>query len=214
MTARRSFLARLGVAAAAFGVGSAASVHAQSAAPAGPFQPARHDKDAWFDQIPGKHRVFFDVVSPQGVADAIQFTDNTIEANKTGYGLEASDLALVVCLRHMATPFAFGDALWAKYGAQLGEALKVTDPKTGVAPVINTRRAALEELAKRGVHFAVCDFASHRFAGMVARRNNTDADAVYKEMVASVMPNSTFVPAGIVAVNRSQEHGYALAYVG
>ncbi len=114
----------------------------------------------------------------------------------------------------MSTLYAFGDPLWAKYGAQLGETLKVTDPKTGQAPLINTRRAALEGLAKRGVHFAVCDFASHRFAGMLARRSNTDADAVYKEMVANVMPNSTFVPAGIVAVNRSQEHGYTIAYVG
>ena len=214
MTARRSFLARIGTAAAAFGLGRSATMHAQSAAPAGPYQPARHDKDAWFDQIPGKHRIFFDVLTPQGVGEAIGYAENFFEANQSGYGLGDAELAVVICLRHMSTPFAFGDGFWAKYGAQLGETLKVTDPKTGQAPVINTRRAALEALAKRGVHFAVCDLASHRFAGMMARRNNGDADAVYKEMQVAVLSNATFVPAGIVAVNRSQEHGYAIAYVG
>ena len=74
--------------------------------------------------------------------------------------------------------------------------------------------AALETLAKRGVHFAICDMASHRFAGMVARKMDGDADAIYKEMTASVAANSHFVPAGIVAVNRAQERGYSVAYVG
>lgn len=56
--------------------------------------------------------------------------------------------------------------------------------------------------------------ASHRFAGMVARRTDGNADAIYKEMVESAVSNAHFVAAGIIAVNRAQERGYSLAYVG
>jgi intracellular sulfur oxidation DsrE/DsrF family protein len=67
---------------------------------------------------------------------------------------------------------------------------------------------------KRGVHFAVCDMASHRFAGVIARKIDGDADAIYKEMTANAIGNAHFVAAGIIAVNRAQERGYAMAYTG
>jgi intracellular sulfur oxidation DsrE/DsrF family protein len=212
MTPRRSFLTRFGVAAAAFGLGNAHAIAAQDSTAR--WQPAREARDDWFDQVPGKHRIFFDVLTVQGTSDAQGFAGNYFDASKSGYGLEATEVAVVICLRHMSTPLAFGDAFWTKYGAVLGEAIKLNDPKTAQPSIVNTHRAALETLARRGVHFAVCDMASHRFAGMVARRTDGDADAVYKEMTASVTGNSHFVPAGIVAVNRAQEHGYSIAYVG
>jgi hypothetical protein len=233
MTPRRSFLTRLGVTAAALGLGTAGSALAKpkladaDARDAGlpgrsshttlaseGWQPARDAKDDWFDQVPGKHRLFFDVLTPQGTGDAQGFAANYFDGSKSGYGLETTDVALVICLRHMSTPLAFGDAFWAKYGAILGESLKLTDAKTGQPTVVNTQRAALEALVKRGVHFAVCDLASHRFAGLVARRTDGNADAVYQEMVAGVIGNAHFVAAGIIAVNRAQERGYSVAYVG
>jgi hypothetical protein len=66
----------------------------------------------------------------------------------------------------MATVFAFTEPFWAKYGAALGESIKFNDPKTGQPPVVNVDKTWLEGLVKRGVHFAVCDMASHRFAGV------------------------------------------------
>jgi intracellular sulfur oxidation DsrE/DsrF family protein len=36
---------------------------------------------------------------------------------------------------------------------------------------------------------------------------------VFEEMKANLLPNARLVPAGIVAVNRAQERGYALASV-
>jgi hypothetical protein len=178
------------------------------------WQPARDPKDDWFDRIPGKHRIFFDALTPQGASEARAFAGNFFDGNQSGYGLENSEVAVVICLRHMATPLAYGDALWAKYGAVLGGAIKLTDPKTSQPSSVNTHRAALEAVAARGAHFAVCDMATHRFAGMVARRAGSDADTIYKEMVASAIPNAHFVAAGIIAVNRSQERGYTVAYVG
>jgi len=37
-----------------------------------------------------------------------------------------------------------------------------------------------------------------------------NADAVYKELVANLIPNSHMVAAGVVAVNRAQEYGFTL----
>jgi intracellular sulfur oxidation DsrE/DsrF family protein len=224
MNARRSFLSRLGVTAAAVGLGSA-KAFAQSgttkpSAESGSakasversdlWQPARDTKDDWFDQIPGRHRLFFDTLTDTGLRDARAFANNYFDASKSGYGLEQGEVAVVICLRHRATPFAFNDTFWAKYGPALADSLKLADPKTAANP----HKAQLEALIKRGVHFAVCDMASHRFAGGIARKVDGDAEAIYKEMVATVVGNAHFVAAGIVAVNRAQERGYSIAYTG
>jgi hypothetical protein len=220
MTARRSFLARFAAAAAVFSLGESSpgaqeARPAPTAAPPDPhWHPAREAKDDWFDQIPGKHRLFFDAVSPEGVAGATHFADNFFTANKDSYGLEAGDVAVVICLRHRATPFAFTDTIWAKYGAVLSVAEKLTDPKTGQPPTVNLYRASLEAQVKRSVHFAVCDMASHRLAGAIARKVDGNAEAIYKEMAANAFANAHFVAAGILAVNRAQERGYAVAYAG
>jgi hypothetical protein len=143
------------------------------------------------------------------------FVGNYYGGNQSAYGIEPANLAVVICLRHSATPLAFGDAFWAKYGTILGESLKLTDPKTNTAPVVNLYKTQYELCASRGAHFAVCDSASHRFAGVIARKvDGATADGVYKEMVATAMPNAHFVAAGIIAVNRAQERGYSYAYVG
>ena len=195
---------------------------AQPAAPAPPaaplperrWQPAREPKDDWLDQIPGKHRLFFDAVSPDGAAAAMLYTTNFFTANKNGYGLEPAEVAVVICLRHRATQFAFTDAIWAKYGATLSESEKFTDPKTGQAPIVNVHRGALEGHVKRGVHFAVCDLATRRLSNFIARKSDANADAIYKELTTSAFGNAHFVAAGILAVNRAQERGYAVAYAG
>jgi hypothetical protein len=43
---------------------------------------------------------------------------------------------------------------------------------------------------------------------------NTTADAMVKEFTARALPNSHFVAAGVVGINRAQEHGYTLIYAG
>ena len=51
---------------------------------------------------------------------------------------------------------------------------------------------------------------------MIARAVGSTMEDVYKEMVPHAIGGAAahFVPAGIVAVNRSQERGYSIAYVG
>jgi intracellular sulfur oxidation DsrE/DsrF family protein len=210
MTARRSFLARLGGVAAAFGLASP-TTFAQPAAAR--FEPQRHEKDDWMG-LPGKHRLVFDGTSPEGVRDALQFTGNFFAGNRNGYGLEATDIAVIIVMRHRATQFAFTDAIWSKYGAHLSESEQFVDPKTKQAPAANVFKTQIENQTKRGTHIAACDLSAHRLASFIARKTDAKADDVYKELVANAMPNVHFVPAGIVAVNRAQERGYALSHAG
>jgi intracellular sulfur oxidation DsrE/DsrF family protein len=220
ISARRSFLSRLGGGFAAVGAalgGGTATARAQGSSSGG-WQPARHPEDEWYDRIPGKHRTFLDAVSARGVGEALHFASNIFTTSKSGYGLENSEIAIVVCLRHAATAFAFNDAIWSKYGAAMVP--PTTDPKADAAPARNPynlesrRDEAFDALIKLGVHFAVCDKSTQGLAGSVARKTEGKSDVVYKEMLAHVIGNSHMVPSGIVAVGHAQEHGYAYAYCG
>ena len=41
-----------------------------------------------------------------------------------------------------------------------------------------------------------------------SRATNGTTDDIYKELTSNLVANAHMVPAGIVAVNRAQEHGY------
>jgi hypothetical protein len=217
--ARRSFLVRVSTLAAAVGLGGSAA-HAQTpaAAPAAVpdthWQPARHAQDDWFEQIPGKHRFFLDATTVKGVEEAAMFASNYFGASKDAYGLQDADLAVVVGVRHHATPFAFTDAMWAKYGEAWAERLEFEDPKTKKPPVVNVYTSNLAGLIKHGVHFSVCDMATHAYASIAARKISADFEEIYKELRANCVGNCHFVAAGIVGVNHAQERGYSIGYVG
>ena len=135
---RRSFVAGLGSAAAAL---AATSGTAAAQTPAARFTPARHQQDAWLDAIAGKHRTFIDAATPRGAGEAALYANNLYESNKSGYSLPEKDIVVVACYRHFATPFAFTDAMWAKYGKQFSMMIEFTDPKTKQAPSTNLLNA-------------------------------------------------------------------------
>jgi intracellular sulfur oxidation DsrE/DsrF family protein len=176
--------------------------------------------------MPGQHRFVFDTTSPDGFGGALLYANNFFLANQSGYGLGNADLAVVIVVRHNSTQFAYNDAIWAKYGTVLGQLSNVTDPQTKQAPKINIYNASaavaglpslgttLDSLIKKGVHLAVCQMATRRFAGAIAQGTGGTADGVYNELVANLTGNSHMVPAGIVAINRAQERGYSFANVG
>jgi hypothetical protein len=215
---RRAVLTGGSAAVAAVALGSPAS--AQSAGTTR-FQPARHPQDAWLDAVPGRHRTFIDASTVRGAAEAVLNANNLFEANKSGYSLSDRDVAVVICLRHFATAFAFTDAVWAKYGTPMSALLEFTDPKTKQAPTTNLLLSAdygmmlpnlgnsIPAVTTRGVQFAICDMATHFVATQLAGTGG-NADAIYKELVANLIPGSHLVAAGVVAVNRAQEHGYTL----
>lgn len=219
---RRSFLTGLkaGVASlAAVAMGGTALAQVKSNTR---WEPARHEKDDWLDEIPGKHRMVFDNPTPEGLADALAFANNFFRTNRTDYGLQNSDLAVVIIARHRATPFGYNDAMWAKYGEIIAARSKVVDPKTKEAPKLNlynatgygelvpTRGTTLESLAKLGAQFALCSVSTRGYAGAIAEAVKGNADDIFKELTSNLVSNARMVPAGIVAVNRAQERGYSL----
>jgi len=199
---RRSFLTRFNAGAAsiaALAMGGLAMAQVKSA-PAGRFEPARHDKDDWMDQIPGKHRLVIDTTSPDGFRDGLLFASNFLLANRNDYGLQNQDMAVIVVARHLSTEFGFNDTMWAKYGA----ALQAKEP-----PKANPHAASLAPLVTQGVQFAVCSMATRRLAGTIAGKVNGNADAIFAEISANLVSNGRMVSAGIVAVNRAQERGFS-----
>ena len=186
----------------------------------------RHPEDDWFDQPAAKHRFFLDTTSPEAFAQALTFARNFFTGNGNGYGLADADIAQIICARHRSTTFAYNDAMWAKYGATLSErANGFVDPRTKQVPTNNiymnagsgegpaNRGAPLDVLLKRGVRLAVCTLSTRAAATAIAQKSGAKVDDVFKELTSHLVPNARMVPAGIVAVNRAQEHGYAFAYV-
>jgi hypothetical protein len=218
-SARRSLLSGLGAAVAAFSLGSRT---AAAQAPAARFQPARHQQDDWMNALPGRHRTIIDCATVSGAAEGVLYSNNLYVANRNGYQLAENDLAIVVCLRHFATVFAYSDAVWGKYGQAFSNLVQFVDPKTKQAPKTNLLNSAdygltipnmgntIASVVKRGTHFAVCDMATTFISGEVAKAVNANPQALYKEFVSNLIPNSHMVPAGVVAVNRAQEFGYTL----
>ena len=223
LPARRSFITGVGsvLAFAGIGVGRAAAQTAASR-----FQASRHTDDDWMDKLQGKHRMVIDGVTANGGGEALLFANNLLNANKSAYSLGEQDMAIIVVMRHFATPFAFTDPIWAKYGKPMSAVIKFTDPKTQAPPSTNLYNSpdygltlpnlgtTIDALVKRGVQFAICDVATRFVAGQLAAAKLGEADAIYKEFAANTIPNSRFVPAGVVAVNRAQERGYTLIYAG
>ena len=221
---RRALIVGAGSLVAAAALGSRAA----SAQAAGAFRPAVQPEDRWLNQRPGKHRIFIDAATPNGAGEAILYTSNLLNANKTAYaGGTDADLALVVCLRHFATAFAYTDPVWAKYGKVMSGMLNFTDPKTKEAPATNLYRSSpayglslpnlgntIDAVTTRGAYFAVCDAATHFLAAQMAAPMKMTADEIYKELSTSLIPNSRLVSAGVMAVTRAQEYGYSLLYAG
>jgi hypothetical protein len=208
MKNRRVLITGLGAVAAAGALG-ARSVEAQGAS-SDPFMPILHSQDDWMSAMKGQHRIVVDVTSPTGVPDAIRFAGNLLTGHKNGWGVEESEVAVLVCFRHGATPFGYTDVIWSKYG-------KTIDPKATPPPAANPynsgEQTQLAALAKRGVQFMVCGTASRGLAGRIAGANG-DVEAILKEMGANLIPSARIVPAGVVGVVHAQERRFALVSVG
>ncbi len=224
---RRFFLKRLSGVATVLGGALAVGTRPAEAQSGGGenWKPARHAEDDWMDAVPGVHRFLFDNITASGFAGAMRFANNFIRVNNDDYGLENSDLAVVIVARSNSTPMSFNDAMWEKYGEALAARENLIDPKTDAPPKINlfntpgygnelpTRGLTLTDLFDKGVQLAVCRVATRGAAGRVARAVGGDADSIFEEFTDNLIDNCHLVPAGIVAVNRAQERGYSFAYV-
>jgi len=121
---------------------------------------------------------------------------------------------VIIVMRHNSTSFAYNDAIWTKYGENISKLISFVDPSTKAAPKTNVYNRQLDALLKRGMHLAVCQMATTRYAGSIAQALGGTADEIYKEITSNLLPNAHMVPAGIVAASRAQEYGYTFVSAG
>jgi intracellular sulfur oxidation DsrE/DsrF family protein len=224
---RRSLLVGMSAAAAGF-VAGATTACAQGPATTdqgGGFVPERHEFDAWLDELPGGHRVFVDSATAGGGAEALLYANNLYDAQEMAYSGNSADFAMIVCFRHLSTPFAYNDSMWLRHGTVFHGLMNFADPETGEAPTYNLMNSAdhstlanfgntIDSLAARGAQFAVCAVATQFFARQIGAAEASSAIDVYEELAAGMIPNSRLVSAGVMAVTRAQEYGYSLLYSG
>jgi len=213
---------------AGMGIGAVAAPFSGSARAqqTGKWVPVQESQDRWLDDIGGRHRQVFDTITPEGVARALTFTYTFYAASKDAYGIEPKDLGVLMIFRSGSTPFGFNDKIWSKYSAGLSSRSKLVDPVAKSAPVLNMYNAAdraaqlptngltLDALAGMGGQFAVCSVSSKKLAAALAKDTGESADSVFAELQANTVANARMVPAGIVALNRAQEHHFSLCYTG
>jgi hypothetical protein len=221
---RRSFFTRMNAGVASFAALAGVAMAKPKSVSSSRWEPARHEKDDWLDQIPGKHRMVFDTTAGQGLGDALFFANNYIRTSQAEYGLDYKDMAVLIIVRHGSTPFGYSDAMWAKYGMTLAQLSRAEDPKTKQPPGLNlfnadgygnltaNRGVTIEAFAKMGGQLGVCAVATRALAGMIANADgaNGNPDTIFKELTSNLISSARMVPAGIIAVNRAQERGYSL----
>ena len=219
---RRGFLQGAAVAAASYGLtqlASAAHAAEQTPAPAG---AVAADFQRWLDSIPGKHRQVYDAPEPNN-GFALITAWVFLLTGQQGYGVQESDLGVVVVLRHNAIPVGFDDNLWAKY--KLGEVFKINDPATKAPalrnPFANARPGdlpmpdmGLDKLAARGVKFGVCNMAIWHYSSVVAQKMGMEPEKVRQEWVSGVLPGVQVVPSGVLAINGAQARGCTYCFAG
>jgi len=207
---RRAVLAALGAAATAGVLGTSRAEAQAPPASGAAFTPALHEADAWMSGMRGKHRVVLDVATAEHMPDAIRFAGNIFTAHRTAYGVDEADVAMIICLRHGATAYGYGDGIWSRFGKVIDA--KAVPPPTG-NPYNSGDRMQLADLAKRGVQYMVCGTASRGLASRIAGQGG-DVDAVLKEMSAHLIPSARIIAAGVAGVMHAQERGFSLLHVG
>jgi intracellular sulfur oxidation DsrE/DsrF family protein len=218
-TGRRSFLGTLAAGATALGLSRLPFGNEAQAMVATPNAPADGSFDAWLNKIKGKHRQMYDAPEVhEGMA--LVWSRVFLMTNKQ-VGVPDDDVTAVIVLRHGGIPIAMNDELWAKYN--FGKMFKVDDAKTKAPSTRNFFRVwedfmlpecGVEPLQKSGVLFGVCDMALTVFSSAAAKEMKMDPTECKKEWVAGLLPGIQIVPSGVLAVNRTQEHGCTYCFAG
>ena len=75
------------------------------------FNPRVIRKMLGWGELLGNHRAFVDSSSIVGGATAVWNAGNMIDAHVREYEGKPSDYALMVCFRHLSTPYGYDDAI-------------------------------------------------------------------------------------------------------
>ena len=210
--ARRGFLFRLSQAAA--GLAGLAVVPKELAAePLG----APADVDAWIDRMKGQHRVMLHV--HQNFITSLLDSRNLLNNSRDLYGVPEAQYNVAVMTHGPAIQGLLGDDVWRQLA--LGEYYKVTDKSTNAPAVRNAFLTPIEgepadatvpELMRRGVTFVVCNVAMRTLSKRLAARGGGEADAIYGQLAAGLVPGTFLVPDLFVSMQRAQKRGVAYLF--
>jgi intracellular sulfur oxidation DsrE/DsrF family protein len=225
-THRRGFLGRVFGAAAAAGV-SIAGEGALAAQESGP--------DDWIKEVKGTHRCLFDFPQHKNGFPLLHIL-NYLNTYSAAYKVPAGQAGAVGTFYGMGTqssiPFAFNDAMWAKY--QLGDYTGLKD----AAGKAYTRNAfyrptkddlhllmqalgtptipgladampglGIENLQKMGTKFLLCQNAFDGWCLELEARGKGKMQDIQKELRANILPGVTIVPAMVIAIEKAQAAG-------
>lgn len=169
----------------------------------------------WLAALDAPHRMLFDAPQPAGGVPLVHVL-NYYESWKAAEGIGDDAIDAVVTLYGGTTLHGLDDSMWSKYN--LGEAMGQMTPEGApytsnpwrVNPVFDGNPiapAGIEALADRGATFLLCNNALTYFAGKVAAAHGMEADAVYEDMKAHILPEVTLVPAMVVAIDQADQAG-------
>lgn len=168
----------------------------------------------WLEALDAPNRMLFDAPSSNNGVPLVHALNYLNSWNAAG--VEDADIDAVITLYGATTFHGLDDSMWAKYdlGAVMGETDLAGAPYEAnpwrVAPVFDGATlppASIEALSGRGATFIMCNNALTYFAGKVAAARGLDAEAVYGDMKAHILPEVTLVPAMVVALDRAQQAG-------
>lgn len=168
----------------------------------------------WIDLVDAPNRMLFDSPNSNDGAALIHALNYLNSWNAAGVPDEEIDAVITF---YGATTFhGLEDVVWERYGLGevMGERDLVGTPFTTnpwlTSPIVDGGAlpvASIESLAGRGATFLLCNNALTFLAGKVAAARGLDADAVYADMQAHILPDVTLVPAMVVALDRAQQAG-------
>jgi len=225
-THRRGFLGRLVGAAAAAGVsiiGGGAAAAQESGA------------EDWIKDVKGSHRCLFDFPQHRNgmpLLHILNYLNTYSAAFKTAPGQVGAVGTFYGMGAQSSIPFAFNDAMWAKY--QLGDYTSLKDAagkpyvrnpfyhptrddlhllmaalQSPTIPAFGDAMPALgiESLQKMGTKFLLCANAFGGWCMELDARGKGKAPEIQKELTGNVIPGVTIVPAMVIAIEQAQAAG-------
>ena len=224
-THRRGFLRRV-----------AGTVAAASASMAGGAMAAQQSEaEDWIKEVKGTHRCLFDFPQHKNGMPLLHIL-NYLNTYSTAYKVgpeQAGAAGTFYGMGNQASiPFAFDDAMWAKY--QLGDYTALKDAagkpytrnpffrptkddlhllmaaiQSPAIPAFADLMPGLgiESLQKRGTKFLLCANAFGGWCMELDARGKGKASDIEKELRAGLLPGVTIVPAMVIAIEQAQAAG-------
>jgi intracellular sulfur oxidation DsrE/DsrF family protein len=201
---RRSFLARLAAATAAFGLGTAPA-HASE------FTSLAQD-EPWMKKLTGTQKVIFHAHEPTGGLP-LRWAETFLNTQKNVYGKKDEDSTVVVGLNGKAVGLLFNDAMWAKYPVAQVMAMNGTTNPAGPS---GSNQVA--QLLARGVIILACrnalNLSGQRFLPEAQRGDAAARAAFGAEVTANLLAGIDVVPAMVTTLQMAQDRGCRYVYAG